>query len=134
MTVISDTVENVGGQPYPQSIVFSVETIRDTVAGDAIVSTRRYSVPLTNGAFTTADMDPGPAKVMIGNRPYDITIPDEPTPVRLWPLIDAGMPATDSGLMFVRNGGGVSRTQKLTAAAYAAIPTPDPETFYIVVP
>jgi hypothetical protein len=66
---------------------------------------------------------------------YPITIPDSATPVRLWPLIEAGLPIPPAQqASAVINGGGIARVQKITESAYAALITPDPETEYSVIP
>ena len=130
MTVISDVVESVAGTGDDRVIVFAIKRVRQNVDGNAIVSTEHVQYTPVDGAFTTDDLDPGPATVKIHSQVYPITIPDSDTPVRLWPLIDAGLPAPAPTAGFVRNGGGVARIEWVTEAAYAAL-VKDPETTYI---
>jgi hypothetical protein len=133
MTVISDTVRDVAGRSDDAEITFYVQDLR---GGDStgITTTRRVRVPPVDGVLTTPDLTPGPAKVEIGTKKYDIVIPDEVETVGLWPLIDAGMPTPPPGAPgFVRNAGGISRITRVTEAELAAIEQ-DPETFYVVFP
>ena len=130
MTVISDVVENVAGTPDERVIVFSIKRVRQNVDGNAIVTSERAQFVPVDGVFTTTDLDPGPADVKIHSQTYPIVIPDSDTPVRLWPLIDAGLPAPAPSAGFVRNGGGVARIEWVTEAQYAAL-VKDPETTYI---
>lgn len=134
MTVISDLVENVAGAADNQPIVFYAERLRDNATSSGMVTPTRHSVMPVDGEFTTPDMDPGQARVRVGSTLYPIVIPESETPVRLGPLIDAGMPPPAVTNEFVKNGGGIARAQRITAAAYAALTTPDPETLYVVMP
>lgn len=100
--------------------------------GSTMITTRRVSVTPVSGVLTV-ELEPGPARVQIGQRHYDITVPD--IDATLWPLIETGLPAPSSLVgQVVRNGGGIARLQKITESAYAALVTPDPETEYSVVP
>lgn len=134
MTVISDRVEDVGGVGDDvAAVVFFTEVLRDNTGGDAIVTTRRHDVHPVGGEFTSPDLDPGPAVVQVGVKRYDIIIPVSSSAVRLWPLIDAGMPTPPSVADgFVRNGGGVTRIEAVTQAVYNSLTTPDPATFYLI--
>lgn len=130
MTVIADVVESVAGTADDRLIVFAIKRVRQNVDGNAIVSTEHVQYTPVDGAFTTDDLDPGPATVKIGSLVYPIVIPDSDTAVRLWPLIDAGLPAPTPSASFVRNGGGVARIEWVTEAVYAGL-VKDPETTYI---
>lgn len=134
MTVISEPIEDIAGAGFGQPITFVVPMIRQSADGTSTVVEVRHSYTPVAGVLTTGDLDPGPAVVRIRHATYNIVIPASATPVRLWPLIDAGMPTpppTAEG--FVRNGGGIARAVALTQIEYDAIPTPDPETFYVIV-
>ncbi|MGV9742858.1 hypothetical protein [Nocardia farcinica] len=136
MTVIADTFVDLGHRGDTSAVYFWAPGLRDSPAVPARIITPQYvAVPIdTTGSFTTGDLEPGPAKVRIGGIAYDIVIPDSPTPVRLWPLIDAGVPATPDR-EFVRDGGGVRRVHALTQAAFDAMPAPrDPETVFFTFP
>lgn len=135
MTVLYDDVINVAGLSPGDPIQFRTHTIRENDTSDGIVTTDGYTVwPDATGAIETEDLDPGPATVIISGLIYNIIIPPSSTPVRLWPLIDAGMPAPAPDVEgFVRNGGGVRRIVAVTQAEYDAIPTPDPATFYVII-
>lgn len=132
MTVLFDDVTTIAGFADGQRIRFSVPVLRENDSGDGIITTKHHDVRPVDGTLTTPDLDAGPAKVSIGMKSYNIVIPDSPTPVRLWPLIDAGMPPPPAGTPgFVRNGGGVARVQALTQAEYDTA-THDPATLYVI--
>ena len=135
MTVISEPIGDIAGLGERQKVRFTVPTMRESADGTATVTTRTHEVSPVNGVLTTADLDPGPAKVSIGHDQYDIVIPASDTPIRLWPLIEAGSPPPppDPESLFIRNSGGIRRAKILTQTAYAALVTPDPETFYIII-
>ncbi len=135
MTYIVDTLTDLAGTHETNPVIFSTHVIRDNDDGTAIVTTTTHSYRPVAGVITTGDLDPGPARVRIGARYYDIDIPDWDTPIRLMPLIEAGLPVTPADeIAAVRNGGGVARIQVLTEAEYAALTSTDPETLYVVVP
>ena len=135
MTVISEPVENIAGLEDGMAVTFYVENLRARASGFGIVTTDRVRVDPVGGVLTTPDLDPGPAKVRFGaHEPYDILIPDSPTPVALWPLIDAGLTHATNVPGAVRNAGGISRIERIYESQYAALSTPDPETFYVVFP
>lgn len=138
MTVISDTMQSLGYAPDAGPLQFYARRLRTSADGTAIITPQWVHVgpnPST-GVFTTPDLDPGPAVVRIDGEQHDILIPDIGGTIALAPLLDAmvepqlGTDITD----FVRNGGGVMRIQRVTVSQYAAIATPDPQTFYAVVP
>jgi hypothetical protein len=135
MTVISDNLTDLAGTPETQPVFFSTFALRDNADGTAIVTTTTHSYTPVDGAITTDDLDPGPARVKIGMRSYSIDIPDWGTPIRLMPLIEAGLPVSPSDeIAAVRNGGGVAIIKVLTEDEYAALTSTDPETMYVVVP
>lgn len=134
MTVISEPVDDIAGADSTTQFEFRSAVLRESDDGTSTVTTRPLFITPTSGVLTTPSMDPGPAFVRIGQRTYAIEIPDSGTPVRLWPLIEAGLPipAAEEATA-VRNGGGIARAQRITTSAYAALVTPDPETLYAVV-
>ncbi|WP_159840228.1 hypothetical protein [Nocardia sp. CY41] len=135
MTVITETLTDLAGTPHTDEVFFSSYILRENDDGDAMITTSVRSYTPVNGVITTEDLDPGPARVRIGMDTYNITIPESATPVRLWPLIETGLPAPPTLVgAYVVNGGGIARVQKLTESEYAALTLPDPETEYSVVP
>ncbi|MGO3325300.1 hypothetical protein [Gordonia sp. (in: high G+C Gram-positive bacteria)] len=136
MTVITDRVEDVGGGPLLTPVMFTVQQVRESADGDSIVVPLRHRVQPVDGVITTPELDPGPATVTLGGSrqaTYNILVPDSSTPIRLWPLIDAGMPSPpeDDRYQFVRNGGGLARGVALTQAEMDAQPF-DPGSFYLI--
>lgn len=136
MTIISEPVGNIAGLENGMTVTFYVNTPRVKASGYGIVTTVRQKVDVANGVLTTPNLDPGPAKVRFGTGgpEFDIIIPNSATTVALWPLIDAGLTAATNIPGSVRNAGGISRIERITESAYEALPTPDPETFYVVFP
>ncbi|MCM6778016.1 hypothetical protein NDR87_31025 [Nocardia sp. CDC159] len=137
MTVISQAITDIAGTPEVDSIRFATYAIRESAEGTALVTTKVHTYqPDEDGVLTTGDLDPGPAKVMIGARAYAIEIPDSATPIQLWPLIEAALPVPISEeATAVRNGGGFARGQVMTAAEYSAltsVTTPDPGSMFFV--
>lgn len=135
MTVISENVENIAGADNQTPFAFAAPVIRDSFDDTAFITTTPTRVMPVAGVLTTPDLDPGPAVVRIGLRTYSIEIPDSPTPIRLLPLVEAGLPIPPTEeASAVRNGGGVALIRVLTEAQYAALTSRDPETLYVVVP
>lgn len=136
MTVITERITDLAGTGEVDRIPFYIKAIRENADGNAIVTTVRHDyTPDADGDITTGDLDPGPAVVRIGMVEYAIDIPDSGTPVRLWPLIEAGLPVVPAEQAHaVVNGGGVARAQRITESAYLALAAKDPETLYVVVP
>lgn len=135
MTVIAEPIENIAGADNTSAFVFRSYVVRESDDGTSLVTTRTQRYTATDGVLITHNLDAGPAEVSIDGRPYWIVIPESASPVRLWPLIEAGLPVPPSQeATAVRNGGGISRIQRIGDSAYAALVTPDPETLYIVVP
>lgn len=133
MTTISEPLANIAGVDETAPVTFYTDELRENADGTGTVTTRVHHVWPVNGVVTTEDLDPGPARVRIGLVTYPIVIPNSVSPVRLWPLIDASIPPPPSTNLFVRNGGGIARVQRISASAYAALLSPDPETLYFVV-
>lgn len=132
MTVIQEPIEDIAGASYDSAIRFRVPVLRESSDGTSTVVTERHWFMPVDGVLTTDDLDPGPAKVQIGSMTYDIIIPVSSTPVRLWPLIDAGMPQpAPSTPGFVKDGGGVTRVQAVNQATYESM-VHDPATLYII--
>ena len=135
MTILFDNITDIAGASEKAPITFWVPQLRENDSGDGIITTPGVPVYAKDGVFTSPDLDAGPAIVQIGLQQYTITIPESATPIRLWPLIDAGMPPPPESdrYQFVRNGGGVERTQAMTLADFNALASPDPATLYIIV-
>lgn len=134
MTVISEPVAHIAGADDRTAFEFSSPILRENDAGTGTVTRAPVHLVAEEGVLTTPDLDPGPATVRIGQIAYQIEIPDSVTAVRLWPLIEAGLPVPpEEEAAAVRNGGGIARAQRITESAYAALATPDPETLYLVV-
>lgn len=135
MTVIVDQFVDVGGHADRGALTFWAPVLRDSPVDGTIITPQYVAVTVENdGSFTTPDFAPGPARVRIGGIAHDIVIPDSPTEVRLWPLIDAGVPVV-AEREYVRDSGGVRRVQALPQSAFDALATPrDPETVFITYP
>ncbi|WP_330253157.1 hypothetical protein OG874_00630 [Nocardia sp. NBC_00565] len=136
MTVISEPIEDIGGADNKTNFEFSSAIVRENNAGTGLITRRPVFLVAEDGVLTTPDLDPGMATVRIGQRAYLIDIPDSGTPVRLWPLIEAGLPIPpEQEATAVINGGGVARVQAMTAAEYSDLTsstTPDPgSTFFV---
>lgn len=133
MTVISEPISSIAGADDLTVFVFRSLRNRQSDDGTGFVTTRIETMQASGGVLTTPDMDPGPAAVKIGATEYKITIPDSDDPIRLWPLVEAGLPVPPAEeATAVRNGGGVRRIAVAELDDYLAMPTPDPETVYIV--
>lgn len=131
MTVITEPVVNLAGLADTGEVFFYVPQLRERASGHGIVTPDRVIVRPVASVLTTPDLNPGPARVKWGLMSFDIVIPDSATPVRLWPLIQAGLPAPSDGDDFVFNGGGISRTQAMTLTAYSSV-VKDPATLYFL--
>ncbi|MBF6301153.1 hypothetical protein IU459_26945 [Nocardia amamiensis] len=133
MTVISEPISSIAGAD--NNTIFGFQSIldRESFDGTGMITTALYTVQAQGGVLTTANLDPGATVVYVGPRRYLIVVPDSEDPIRLFPLIQAGLPIPPAQeATAVRNGGGVARIQTSTQAAYNAIPTPDPETAYLI--
>ncbi|AUH68533.1 MULTISPECIES: hypothetical protein [Gordonia] len=134
MTIIQDRIEDIAGAEFAQAVTFTIPRIRESASGAAIVTEQKHRFQVTDGGdLVTSNLDPGPATVRIGLNSYQITIPDSSSPIRLWPLIDAGMPAPPPSeqYQFVRNGGGLVRAQAVDLDEYESMMW-DPGTLYII--
>lgn len=136
MTVISEPVDTIGGADAQTVFQFSSPVLRDSSDDTALITTVVVRVAPVAGVLTTPDLDPGIAAVRVGPKSYAITIPDSPTPVRLWPLIQAGLPVPPAEVAAaVHDGGGAARIQVMTSAQYTALvasTTPDPGSIFLV--
>lgn len=133
MTILFDNIENIAGARHDDPIVVRAISIRENQTGSGIITDDGYSVwAEEDGSITTPDLDPGPAVVVIGGQTHRIEIPVSTSPIRLWPLIDAQLPAVPADSGYVRNAGGVARIQVMTETAYAALTNPDPETLIAI--
>jgi len=118
------------------SVFFTVNERRYVTDEDFVVEPVRVQYDLVGGVLTTADLVAGPAVVQIGfsGPTYTINIPEAPGPIRLWPLIDAGLPTPSNEPGLVRNAGGIARIAKITTAQLQAGGGTDPETLFIEFP
>lgn len=137
MTVIVEHVEYLGGVDDSTVFSFSSPMVRDSDDDTALITKRAMSYTASNGVLTTDDLDPGPATVTVGvSSSFQIAIPDSPTPIRLWPLIQAGLPVPPAQMATaVINGGGAAMIRVMTADEYAALvssTTPDPGSIFYV--
>ncbi|QRY62763.1 hypothetical protein JVX90_00350 [Gordonia sp. PDNC005] len=133
MTILFDKITDVAGADEYTPLVFWAPDLRENDSLDGMVTPKRHYVHAVDGAFTTPDLDVGPCMVQIGMMQYAFTVPQSSAPVRLWPLVDAGMPQPPVGSPgFIRNGGGVAIAKAVTAAQYATL-TVDPATLYVIV-
>ena len=136
MTIISEPIESIAGADNNTQFEFSSPTVRESDDGTSLITRRPVWLVAEDGVLTTPDLDPGPATVTIGQRSFNITIPDSGTPVRLWPLVEAGLPVPpEQEATAVINGGGFVRGEVMTAAEYSALTsstTPDPGSMFFV--
>lgn len=133
MTVISDTIRDIAGADNQSSFTFTA--LGSPERGGHIVTRLAHRYTATAGVLTTADLDPGPALVEIGRDTYRITIPDSESPVRLGPLILAGLPQIVVGARAVVDGGGAAILYVMSSADYSAliaVTTPDPGSIFYV--
>lgn len=136
MTVISEAVASVAGADNNTQFEIAYPDPRPSSDGGTLLTTPPLFLTAVDGVLTTPSLDPGWARVRVGQRIYYVQIPDWPdaSPIQLSPLLDVATPIPPAhAIDAVRNGGGVARIQRITEAAYAALTTPDPETLYVVV-
>jgi len=139
VTIISEAIADIAGAAEDQPISFRILRLRENHANTGITTVETHSFKPVGGVLTTSDLDPGPAQVRIGATWYDIEIPVAFTTIKLWPLIDAGVPAPDPDAEgFVRNAGGtpggVARIKTMYESEYSALTSYDPATEYHVFP
>lgn len=133
MTVISEPISSIAGADDLTVFVFRSILTRESADGTGLVTSRIETLQADAGVLTTPDLDPGAASVRIGAAEYRIEIPDSEDPVRLWPLIEAGLPVPPAEeATAVRNGGGIRRAEAVELEDYLAIVGPDPETLFVV--
>jgi|SRR5699024_7527751 len=100
-----------------------------------IVTDRWHDFPFVDGDIALRDLDPGPAEVLIRTwgfrRSWRIEVPDTDGEITLWPLIDAGTapPQPNSGFIRSRT---LTHEEVMTQDQYAALPSPDPHTKYVI--
>ena len=138
MTVLTETFRRLDKTAPAKAdvgfVYFTVNERRYVAAGDFVVVQVRVPCRLVSGVLTSPDLVAGPALVQIGSVGpiYEIQIPESANPVRLWPLIDAGMPQPPAGAPgFVRNGGGIARAEVAAMQDYPTHPK-DPATMYFL--
>ncbi|WP_280393256.1 hypothetical protein [Nocardia wallacei] len=128
---ITQDITDIAGVDDNSVIWFSqVGDPRAAADGVTMISVRRVSAKPVSGTLTV-HLEPGPCRVEMGSRHYDIQVPD--IDATLLPLILAGLPEPPPGSSFIRNFGGVTGAQVVTAAWFAANPH-DPSTVYILMP
>jgi hypothetical protein len=89
MTVISSVIEDVAGNNRTRSIWIRARELRAN--GTALVDTTRFEVrPNSSGVFTTPDLAPGPAQVIVDSKTVTITIPNS-GPVTWYSVLSAGI-------------------------------------------
>ncbi|MBM4707913.1 hypothetical protein GS982_01445 [Rhodococcus hoagii] len=85
MTVISGYIKAVSGRPATGSITIAAARLRKNIDNTALIDRAPTRYPIqTNGFFTTDELDPGPARVIINTNGrqeiYDpVSIPPTPT-------------------------------------------------------
>ena len=137
MTVLTANIRDIAGADDATVFTFEIPTVRGGVDGGVVtVRPRRYTAEY--GVLTTDDLEPGPAVLRLSggvNATYEIVIPDSPTPVDLWPLMDAGMPQDPAPPgRYVVNAGGVARQLWISQSEWDEIAPGDPDTTYLVYP
>jgi len=136
MTVITEHIQSIAGIDDNTVITFRSPTVRDSDDDTAMITPWMVQFTADAGVLTTPDLAPGPAIVAVGIAEYTIDIPDSSTPVRLWDLIQEGLPVPPAQMATaVINGGGVSVARAMTAddyAAYVSTTTPIPGSIFYV--
>lgn len=89
MTTITQDVNDIAGVDDNTSWTFYTQAIRESDAGDAIISAKKVRKYPVAGVLTV-ELDPGPAVVLAADgKHYPFTVPD--TDSQLWPLIQAAV-------------------------------------------
>lgn len=117
MTVISEPVSTIAGADNNTTFEFSSPYVR--AAGDDLVTMRPVQLAAVDGVLTTPDLQPGPAVVRVGQRVYQVNIPDEDDPIRLTDLIaeyEPLPPAVVSQAWLAAQEAGEARDQAVAAA------------------
>jgi len=131
---ITQDIRDIAGVDDDSVIWFSQhEHPRAAEDGVTMISTRRVSAKPVSGVLTV-QLEPGPARVQLGPRSYDIEVPDVDGP--LLPLLLNGLPPPPpGGTAWVRNRGRVYAVEDVTLSWHNAhIDELDPSTLYIVFP
>jgi hypothetical protein len=142
VTVISDRVNDVG-YDFPTGVQYihitAYDEVRDSADETRMILRARHTITVdqSDGTFTSDDLEPGAAKVRIGAGGdwYSIEIPDSETPIRLWPLIQAGLPVVPELANHIASDGTVQIARVMTSAGYSALigaTTPDPGSVFLV--
>ncbi|AEV51993.1 hypothetical protein [Prescottella equi] len=135
MTILTGTVRDIGAYDDLTVFKFATPVVREDDSGDGIITTRKVRCQANAGVLTTPDLEPGIAILTIQGdpHPYQITVPDSPTPVQLWPLIQAATPPDPGSWTtgYISNAGGIARAQAVPLTAYPGM-VKDPETFYVI--
>lgn len=92
MTVFVEPLGDIAGLADGREVVFEIGVVRENHAGTGMVTPRRVPVLPVGGVLTTPELDPGPARVCIAFEWFDIVIPNESEPQRLWPVIKDSVP------------------------------------------
>ena len=86
MTILADTIVDIAGGIAVNQIYIAAKQTHDQ--DGKVVFASIHTVPVVAGAFTTPDLEDGPAVVTIGTESYDIVLSGGiGTVVRLGPLI-----------------------------------------------
>lgn len=89
MTVISSTITDIGGGPRKRSIFIRAREVRNN--GTTLVDTSRIEViPNSSGVFTTPELAPGSATVIIDSKTTVVTIPASGT-VTWWSVLGTAL-------------------------------------------
>lgn len=96
MTVLTEQWADLADGPVNGLVEFWRPDVGPDSDGPGATTTDRVIVPVVNGAMTTPDLDPGPARVVLRfgtwAPPRDIIIPDSDDPVALVPLFQQYQP------------------------------------------
>lgn len=131
VTITQNIIDIAGVDDNSVIWFYQAEDPRAAEDGVTMVSTRRISAKPVAGVLTV-QLEPGPARVQLGNRIYSITVPD--IDATLLPLLLAELPPPPPpGSAFVRNMGGISAIDDVTVSWFAANPH-DPNTLYVLFP
>jgi hypothetical protein len=137
VTVISESISTIAGADATTPFVFTSGAIRTGLTGTTLITPNRFRYVPVAGVLTTGSLEPGPAVVWIGSRGgFVINIPSTGGPYLLTPLIEANLPSPPTEeIHHIVDGGGATRVQVMTAAAYAAlvsITTPDNGSVFLI--
>lgn len=134
MTVIADSFRDLAGYGDVRAVTFWAPSMRDETTGEFVVTPQPVRIAIdSDGSFTTPDLLPGPVRVRINGRAYDITVPEWETPIRLGPLLAAAAPISPAEEpRAVRNLGGMPGLLFIEPEAFDALSAIDPDTTYFI--